>query len=273
MRWTLLAIGPVAAAAALWICNTSLFSDYPGGSTLRVIAHRGQHQVFDRENLRSDTCTASRILAPTHPFLENTIPSMQAAFAAGADVVELDVHLTPDKQFAVFHDWTLECRTSWAAEDAGCGLRVHGRRRTDISVPRPRDRNDADAAGGVRSPARRTFPGQLQEPSRRGRRGPSRTASRPSLLPRADFRCLWRTRADGGGESRYRGPSRFQRLRHQDLPPRLSEAGLDRPCAGGVPKYPRHGAGELRLPALGLAGTLLSAHAKRRLRCDPHGPL
>ena len=112
MRWTLLAIGPVAAVAALWVGNTSLFSDYPADSALRLIAHRGQHQVFDRENLRSDTCTASRILPPTHPFLENTIPSMQAAFAVGADIVELDVHLTPDKQFAVFHDWTLECRTN-----------------------------------------------------------------------------------------------------------------------------------------------------------------
>jgi glycerophosphoryl diester phosphodiesterase len=42
--------------------------------------------------------------APTHGFIENTIPSMQAAVAAGAQVIELDVHLTPDNVFAVFHD-------------------------------------------------------------------------------------------------------------------------------------------------------------------------
>ena len=36
---------------------------------------------------------------------------MRAAFDSGADVVELDVHLTPDGKFAVFHDWTLDCRT------------------------------------------------------------------------------------------------------------------------------------------------------------------
>jgi glycerophosphoryl diester phosphodiesterase len=36
---------------------------------------------------------------------------MRAAFSAGADVVELDVHPTTDGQFAVFHDWTLDCRT------------------------------------------------------------------------------------------------------------------------------------------------------------------
>jgi glycerophosphoryl diester phosphodiesterase len=43
--------------------------------------------------------------------LENTIASMQAAFDAGADVVELDIHPTTDGHFAVLHDWTLDCRT------------------------------------------------------------------------------------------------------------------------------------------------------------------
>jgi glycerophosphoryl diester phosphodiesterase len=36
---------------------------------------------------------------------------MRAAFDAGADQVEFDVHRTADGQFAVFHDWTLDCRT------------------------------------------------------------------------------------------------------------------------------------------------------------------
>ena len=36
---------------------------------------------------------------------------MRASFEAGADVVELDVHPTIDGQFAVFHDWTIDCRT------------------------------------------------------------------------------------------------------------------------------------------------------------------
>jgi glycerophosphoryl diester phosphodiesterase len=49
---------------------------------------------------------------PTHSFLENTIPSMQASFDAGADIVEMDVHPTTDGHFAVFHDWTLDCRTN-----------------------------------------------------------------------------------------------------------------------------------------------------------------
>lgn len=37
---------------------------------------------------------------------------MDAAFRQGADVVELDVQMTKDAKFAVFHDWTLECRTN-----------------------------------------------------------------------------------------------------------------------------------------------------------------
>ncbi|HVE53254.1 MAG TPA: glycerophosphodiester phosphodiesterase family protein, partial [Ramlibacter sp.] len=49
---------------------------------------------------------------PTHAFLENTLPSLQAAVRAGADVVEVDIHPTTDGEFAVFHDWTLECRTN-----------------------------------------------------------------------------------------------------------------------------------------------------------------
>jgi glycerophosphoryl diester phosphodiesterase len=51
------------------------------------------------------------MVPPTHDYLENTIASMRAAFEAGADIVEIDVHPTTDGQFAVFHDWTLDCRT------------------------------------------------------------------------------------------------------------------------------------------------------------------
>ena len=33
-------------------------------------------------------------------------------FQAGADIVELDLHITKDRQFAVFHDWKLDYRTN-----------------------------------------------------------------------------------------------------------------------------------------------------------------
>ncbi len=83
---------------------------------LRLIAHRGIHQTYHREGLTNDTCTAERIYPPTHDFLENTIRSMRAAFAAGADIVELDVHPTTDGHFAVLHDWTVDCRTEGSGE-------------------------------------------------------------------------------------------------------------------------------------------------------------
>lgn len=44
---------------------------------------------------------------PVHGFIENTIPSMQAAFDLGADAVEFDVKCSKDNQLAVFHDSTL----------------------------------------------------------------------------------------------------------------------------------------------------------------------
>ena len=76
-----------------------------------LLAHRGISQTFDHTGVDSTTCTASRIHPPTHDLLENTLDSMSAAVKAGADVIEIDVHPTTDGEFAVFHDWTLECRT------------------------------------------------------------------------------------------------------------------------------------------------------------------
>ncbi len=108
-------IGLVLVVAAIWLWNASWLAPAPAG-TPRLIAHRGVHQIFSREGLDNDTCTATRIDPPRHDFIENTISSMQAAFAAGADVVELDVHPTTDGRFAVIHDWTLDCRTEGKGE-------------------------------------------------------------------------------------------------------------------------------------------------------------
>jgi glycerophosphoryl diester phosphodiesterase len=111
MRKRHIALGiALAVPLLLWLNNSSLLSPRAPGPPV-LLAHRGMAQQFDTRDLRGDTCTAARMLPPTHPFLENTIASMRAAFAAGADVVELDVHPTTDGQFAVFHDWTLDCRT------------------------------------------------------------------------------------------------------------------------------------------------------------------
>jgi glycerophosphoryl diester phosphodiesterase len=76
------------------------------------LAHRGVHQIYAGSDRGNDTCSANPIYPADHSYIANTLPSMRAAFAAGADVVEIDVHLTPDNVFAVFHDWTLDCQTN-----------------------------------------------------------------------------------------------------------------------------------------------------------------
>jgi glycerophosphoryl diester phosphodiesterase len=108
VKWVALTI-PLAFALA-WLANASWWSGYKAETT--ILAHRGLAQTYSSEGLDRYTCTATRIWPPEHGYLENTLDSMAAAFAAGADVVEFDIHPTTDGQFAVFHDWTLECRTN-----------------------------------------------------------------------------------------------------------------------------------------------------------------
>ncbi|WP_275190361.1 glycerophosphodiester phosphodiesterase family protein [Bradyrhizobium sp. CSA112] len=100
----------VVFTAAVYVNNTNHLAAHRDGKPV-LLAHRGIAQRFDERDLKDDTCTAARMLPPIHQYLENTIDSIRASFAAGADIVELDVHPTTDGEFAVFHDWTLDCRT------------------------------------------------------------------------------------------------------------------------------------------------------------------
>jgi len=110
MKKTRVIVAAVAVLAGVYLNNTSLLSArLPGHPVL--LAHRGLAQDFNREGIAGDTCTAARMLPPRHAYLENTVASMEPAFALGAEVIELDVHPTTDGKFAVFHDWTLDCRT------------------------------------------------------------------------------------------------------------------------------------------------------------------
>jgi glycerophosphoryl diester phosphodiesterase len=94
----------------IYLNNTSFFVPKGEGNPL-LLAHRGLGQTFPMAGITGETNTARIIYEPEHPYLENTIPAMEAAFQAGADIVELDVHPTKDGQFAVFHDWILDYRT------------------------------------------------------------------------------------------------------------------------------------------------------------------
>ena len=110
--WTIRRVGLALGVVVLTVTalNASFFAAPPEHQLL--LAHRGVHQTYSRVGLGKDTCTADRINPPTHGYLENTLPSIRAAFEHGADIVEIDIHPTVDGQFAVFHDWTLDCRTN-----------------------------------------------------------------------------------------------------------------------------------------------------------------
>ncbi|KAA6449588.1 glycerophosphodiester phosphodiesterase family protein [Bacillus swezeyi] len=97
--------------AFIYVSNSSFLAKERSGKPV-LLAHRGLAQTFRMEGITNDTCTAERIDRPEHSYLENTLPSMEAAFAAGADIAELDIKPTKDGKFAVFHDWTLDCRTN-----------------------------------------------------------------------------------------------------------------------------------------------------------------
>jgi glycerophosphoryl diester phosphodiesterase len=186
----------IAAAllvAGVWFNNSSIVHRPQTDAKPRVLAHRGVHQTFSSEGVDDESCTATRVSAPRHPFLENTLASMRAAFDAGADVVELDVHLTPDGKFAVFHDWTLDCRTD------GKGVTE----RTPIQILKTLDIGYGYTAdGGVTFPFRGTgkglmpeltevfeaFPGRQFLVNYKSRRAEEGTALAALLAARPEFR-------------------------------------------------------------------------------------
>lgn len=139
MKTWLLRSGAVLAVAflALTVINASWLADSPRGR-IKLIAHRGVYQAFDRHGLKDDTCTAARMDPPYHAYLENTLPSLEQAKRLGATMVELDIAPTKDGHLVVFHDWTLDCRTNGHGEvrahtlaeikalDAGYGYTADG---------------------------------------------------------------------------------------------------------------------------------------------------
>jgi len=100
----------LAVLGLLTVINASCLAPHPERS-VQLMAHRGVHQTFSLEGVTAHSCTAEQTLPAPHGFLENTLPSIRAAFEAGADVVEVDVHRTADGHLMVFHDEMLECRT------------------------------------------------------------------------------------------------------------------------------------------------------------------
>ena len=111
----LIAFAIAAILLVLTFINASWLASKPRGG-VRLIAHRGVYQLYDHKGVDRDTCTAARMEQPVHDYLENTTRSMQAARQMGADVVEIDIAPTRDGQIAIFHDWTVDCRTEGKGE-------------------------------------------------------------------------------------------------------------------------------------------------------------
>jgi len=110
LRWKPAIVIAVLLVLFIYLNNTSRIEVRSSAGPV-IFAHRGVGQRYDIP-IESNACTAVHLLRPEHGYLENTIPSMRAAFDRGADVVEFDIHPTTDGQFAVFHDRTLECKTN-----------------------------------------------------------------------------------------------------------------------------------------------------------------
>ena len=268
-------------AAATYINNTNHLAAPREGKPV-FLAHRGIAQRFDERELKNDTCTAARMLPSSHEYLENTISSMRASFAAGADIVELDVHPTTDGEFAVFHDWTLDCRTD------GHGVtREHSMaylKKLDIG-------HGYTADGGKTFPFRgkgigmmptlaevlATFP-QARLLINVKSRDPSEGEKLVAVLNKLPAERRAQIMVYGGDEPveivRPRmpdSPNDFA-LGHQELPARLHRLWLERRGAESLPQRDGDAADQRRPVDVGLAGPFPQPHEggqQRGLRARP----
>lgn len=77
-----------------------------------ILAHRGMHTNWNSTQYDLATgCEARHIYPPAHEYIENTIPAIQAAFDAGADMVEIDIRPSKDGVLMINHEENLECKT------------------------------------------------------------------------------------------------------------------------------------------------------------------
>lgn len=110
-RWLkILGMAGAVLFLVLTVVNASWLAPEPEGAA-KIIAHRGIYQQYDTTGLSRDDCTATRIEQPVHDYLDNTTRSIARTAKLGAALVEVDIAPTSDGEIAVFHDWTVDCRT------------------------------------------------------------------------------------------------------------------------------------------------------------------
>ncbi len=96
---------------ALTVINASWLSAPPKGY-VKLLARGGTAQQVNRASPASGSCTATRIETPVHDYLENTLPGLQMADGLGAAMISVDLALTADGKFVLYHDAALGCRTN-----------------------------------------------------------------------------------------------------------------------------------------------------------------
>lgn len=69
-----------------------------------ILARRGVHPIWQGRETHTQR--------PWHPYLENTIEALEAAFAFGATIVEIDIRRTRDGHLVIFRDSDLSRRTN-----------------------------------------------------------------------------------------------------------------------------------------------------------------
>jgi glycerophosphoryl diester phosphodiesterase len=90
---------------------TTLIFSWPAWAR-DIVAFHGLNQSIRGDVIVNPTdCTAGLVNYENHQFIENTIPSVEAAFKLGATIGHINLRKTADNKLAVFHDEALSCRT------------------------------------------------------------------------------------------------------------------------------------------------------------------
>lgn len=137
-RWLrYLAFALALAFLVLTVVNASWLAPEPKGA-VKLIAHRGIHQLPDRAANGRETCAAGGIEPPVHDYLGNTARSIARAAKLGAHVIAIGVASTADGEIAVFDGPMVDCRTNGTGKvrdltmaqlkalDAGYGYTIDG---------------------------------------------------------------------------------------------------------------------------------------------------
>ncbi len=103
----------------LWALSSSKLSLKEKGE---FVAYRGGGQLLDYTAMNNQSCGAEHIIKSDNEYIENTLQGIEASVAKGLNTIHLNIHMTKDKQFVVFHDWNVACATNGQGDTAGMSL-------------------------------------------------------------------------------------------------------------------------------------------------------